>query len=349
MASVISLILLPFREPFLSSTIFSSHFPIIFHSIGFSRIFHQFSTAISTNCHLCTTSLQKDVNRSNDFRQMSVAIILTNGEKTKRTKQERKKALKNQHQRKLVSILGRDVSCMCSLSCGRAIRCFVFTLNRILPTLVRLLGPRFESWMSFVEREWLKRFAQRPASKKKSGRFLIWRRRQFISQLTNLTDSAAVSRAQPKKQEGAFNCHDCVCHVKLINYGIALIMLLLIFLLLSAWSSKWGVSERNRAAGGCCLWKSVIILIKCDLFSSEHTKEKFKRDQKGFGIIWTVGKEKVFVLYKNNINSFDRHWKILSHECRRLEIRVTSNAKQSKQFKALLVRICCSAHSRVGN
>lgn len=58
------------------------------------------------------------------------------------------------------------------------------------------------------------------ASKKKCGRFPIWRRRQFISQLTNLPDSAvAVKR-------GAFNCHDCVRHVKLINYGIALIMLL---------------------------------------------------------------------------------------------------------------------------
>lgn len=41
-------------------------------------------------------------------------------------------------------------------------------------------------------------------------------------------------RAQPVKR-GAFNCHDCVRHVKLINYGIALIMLLLISLLLSAW------------------------------------------------------------------------------------------------------------------
>lgn len=40
MASAISLILLPFREPFLSSTIFSSHFPIIFHTEGF----HEFST-----------------------------------------------------------------------------------------------------------------------------------------------------------------------------------------------------------------------------------------------------------------------------------------------------------------
>lgn len=204
MASPISLILLPFRK------LFSCHqqFFHIFQRIFFSKVFHGFFTnfpcSIGTNCHLCTTSLQKDVNRSNDFRQMSAAIILTNGEKRTNEAREEKGFEKSAPTETwlCVSIL----SCMCLLSCGRKPLLCIYSAPSDTSNARSPFGTRFELWMSFVECEWMKRFAQKLASKKK--RFPIWRRRQFISQLTNLPNVFSVAARSPLKR-GAFNCHDC--------------------------------------------------------------------------------------------------------------------------------------------
>lgn len=269
---------------FLSKTF--SHFPIF--PLGFHPISTNFPCdLINTNCHLCTTSPRKDVNRSNDFRQMSVAIILTNGEKTNEAREE--KASKNQHQRKLSSVYRYSVCAACVRSLTGENRCFVFSpLNRILPTLVRLLGLA-------LSYEWISWSASRKdshkgwAARRRKARFPIWRRRQFISQLTNLPSFFAVP-ARSLLKRGAFNCHDCISQINKLwdcfNHwcycwfssssccGVAGV---------TAWT---GVIERNREALECWLWKSVIILIKCDLFSFVNTKEKFKRDQKGFGIVW---------------------------------------------------------------
>lgn len=198
--------------PTISFRLFYCHF--VHFSVNnfftFSNFFTEFSSnfpcdLINTNCHLCTTSLQKDVNRSNDFRQMSVAIILTNGEKTNEAREE--KGFENQHQRKLGSVY-RYSACVRSLTGEN--RCFVFTpLNRILPTLVRLLGPA-------LSYEWISWSASRKdshkgwAARRRKPRFPIWRRRQFISQLTNLPNFSAVSARSVLLKRGAFNCHDCI-------------------------------------------------------------------------------------------------------------------------------------------
>lgn len=89
---------------------------------------------------------------------------------------------------------------------------------------------------------------------------------------------------------------------------------------------------------GFCLWKSVIILIKRDLSSFVDTKEKFKRDQKGFATVSMEGTEKVF-------DSLNRLKKLILPSLEKpvtrtslLEILVTSNANQSASAENKLKR-----------
>lgn len=165
-----------------------------------------------------------DVNRSNDFKQMTGDHSDECGEIQKKTltKEKKKKRLFewNQHQRHItwlcVSISLALHVFTCRSLARRKFECVFSSLYGMLPTLVVFFfGIRFKK--NFYEWSW-KFTARLTATTTNSGQIFDPKTTAIYFTIDKYArDAVCLLRGWI----GAFNWHDCIRRVKLINYGLA--------------------------------------------------------------------------------------------------------------------------------